>query len=65
MTKFICMQDLNEPNYEYLIKKREDVGIKHVNDPNEFINCSNTMNNFYENIDDYNSIRRRKILFLI
>ena len=23
--------DLNEPKYQFLIKKREDVGIKHVN----------------------------------
>ena len=35
--------DLSEPKYEYLIKKREDVGIKHVNNPNAFIECSNTM----------------------
>ena len=63
--KINCMQDLNEPNYEYLSKKREDVGIKHLNDPNEFINCSKTMNDVYEDIDDYNSITRRKILFLM
>ena len=24
-------KDLSEPKYEYLIKKRKDVGIKHVN----------------------------------
>ena len=28
---------------EYLIKKREDVGIKHLNNANSFIECSNTM----------------------
>ena len=28
---------------EYLIKKREDVGIKHLNNENSFIECSNTM----------------------
>ena len=57
-------RDLNEPKYEYLIKKREDVGIKHVNNPNAFIECSNTMDDVYENIDDYNSSRRRKILIV-
>ena len=50
--------------YEFLIKNREDAGIKHVNDPKEFIECSNTMNDIYGNIDDYNPNRRRKILII-
>ena len=45
-----------------MIKKGDDVGIKHVNNPNAFIECSNTMDDVYENIHDYNSSRRRKIL---
>ena len=57
-------RDLSEPKYEYLIKKREYVGIKHVNNPNAFIECSNTMDDLYENIDDYYSGRRRKILIV-
>ena len=35
-------RDLNEPKYKILIKKREDAGIKHLNDPNALIECSNT-----------------------
>ena len=46
----------------FLIKKREDTGIKHLNDPNAFIECSDTMNDIYENIDDYNPSRKIKIL---
>ena len=57
-------RDLNKPNYKYLVKKYEDVGIKHVNNPNAFLECSNTMDDVYENINDYNSSRRRKILFV-
>ena len=53
-------RDLNEPKYEYLIKKREDVGIKHLNNPNAFIEYSNIMDDVYENINDYNSISKRK-----
>ena len=30
-------KDLSEPKYEFLIKKREDVGTNHFNDPNAFI----------------------------
>ena len=56
---------MSEPKYEYLIKKHEDVGIKHVNNPNTFIECSNTMDDVYEDINDYNPIRKRKKLFLM
>ena len=34
-------EDLSEPKYEYLIKKRDDAGIKHLNNPNAFIECWN------------------------
>ena len=53
---------MSKLKYELLIKKREDVGIKHLNDPNVFTKCSNTMDDVYENIDDYNPSRKRKIL---
>ena len=57
---YMYASDLNEPKYEYLIKKREDVGTKHLNNPNAFIEYSNIMDDVYENINDYNSIRKRK-----
>ena len=47
-----------------MIKKREVAGIKHFNDPNAFIECSNTMNDVYENIDECNRIRKIKILIV-
>ena len=53
-------RDLSEPKYEYLIKKHVDGGIKHLNNPNAFIECSNTMDDVYKNINDYNQIRKRK-----
>ena len=57
-------KDLSEPNYETLIKKRENAGIKYLNHPNGFIECSNTMHDVYENINDYNSSRKRKTLIV-
>ena len=36
---YLHARDLNEPKYEYLIKIREDVGIKHLTNPNAFIEC--------------------------
>ena len=47
-----------------MIKTREDAGIKHFIDPNTFTECSNTMDDVYENIDDYNPSRKRKILIV-
>ena len=47
-----------------MIKKHGDVGIKHLNDSNAFIDCSNTMIDVYENIDEYNPTRKRKILIV-
>ena len=61
---YLYARDLNEPKYKILIKKREDAGIKHLNDPNAFIECSNTMDDVYENINDYNLSRKRKILIV-
>ena len=49
--------DLNKPKYKILIKKRKYTGIKHLNDPNAFIECSDSMDDVYENIHDYNSSR--------
>ena len=61
---YLYAKDLSKPNYEVWIKKREDAGIKHLEDSNAFIECSNTMKNIYENIDDYNPNRKRKILIV-
>ena len=61
---YLYARDLNEPKYKILIKEREYTGIKHLNDLNAFIECSNTMDHVYENIHDHNSNRKRKILII-
>ena len=64
LTKFTYTQNLGESKYEHLIKNRENAGIKNLNDSKAFIDCSNTMNDVYENIDLYNPNRKRKILIV-
>ena len=49
---YIYARYLNKPKHKILIKKRENAGKKHLNDPNAFIECSNTMDDVYENIND-------------
>ena len=48
----------------FFIKKPENAGIENLNDPNTFIECSNTVDNVYENIDDYIPSRKRTILIV-
>ena len=61
---YLYAKDLSETKYEFFIKKREDAGIKQLNDLNAFIECSSTMDDVYENIDDYNPSIKRKILIV-
>ena len=44
---YLYAKDLSEPKYEFLIKKREDVGTNHFANPNAFIECSNKMDDIY------------------
>ena len=57
-------KDFSEPKYQFLIKRREDVEIKHLNDPKAFIEHSNTMFDVYEDINKYNPAKKRKILIV-
>ena len=61
---YLYAKDLSESKYEHLIKNRENAGIKHLNDPKAFIDCSNTIDDVYKNIDDYNPNRKRKVLIV-
>ena len=61
---YLYAKDLSEYKYEFLIKTRENIAIKHLSDSNAFIDCSNTMDDVYENISDYNPSRKRKILIV-
>ena len=61
---YLYPKDLGKPKYKFLIKKREDVGTNHFNHPNAFTECSNTMDDVYENIDDYNPNRQKKFLIV-
>ena len=53
-----------EAKYQYLINKREGVGINHFNDPEVFIDYSNDMHDVYKNIDEYNLDKENKILIV-
>ena len=62
----ICLyaKDLEEPKYKFLTEKREQAGIKNLEDENAFIEYSNNMDDILNNIEDYNKKRRRKVLIV-
>ena len=61
---YLYSKDLSKAKYEFSIKKSEDAGIKYLNFPEAFIECSNSMNDVYEKIDDYNATRKEKFFLM-
>ena len=59
---YLYAKDPYEDKYQFLINKRESVGLKHFNDPKAFIEYSNDMHDVYKNIDHYNPDKENKIL---
>ena len=45
-------------------KKREGKELNHLNDPKAFIEYSNDMQDVYENIEEYNIGKKRKMLIV-
>ena len=61
---YLYAKDLSEPKYEYLIRNCENAGIKHLNHSKAFIEYSDTMDDVYENIKNYNPNKNREILIV-
>ena len=61
---YLYGKDLEEPRYQFLIEKREKVGLKNSTNQNAFIEHSNAMDDIYDNIEDYKKNRKRKVLII-
>ena len=61
---YLYPKDPYETKYQYLINKREKVGLDHVDDPKAFMEYSNDMQHVHKNIDDYNPRKKRKVLIV-
>ena len=61
---YLYAKDPYKAKYQYLINKREKVGLNHYDDLKAFIEYSNYMQDVYKNIDEYNTDKERKILIV-
>ena len=61
---YLYATDIHEPKYEYLINKRQQAGIKNLNDPHAFIEYSDDMNYVLDDINNYNKNRDKKVLIV-
>ena len=61
---YLYAKDPYETKYQYLINKREKVGLNHFDDPKAFMKYSNDMKDVCKNIEDYNPGKKRKVLII-
>ena len=61
---YLYAKDPYEAKYQYLINKREKVGLDHFDDPKTFIEYSNDMQDVHKNINDYNPRKKHKVLIV-
>ena len=59
---YLYTKDPYEAKYQYLVNKREGVGINHFNDPKTFVEYSNDMHDVCRSINYYNPDKENKIL---
>ena len=61
---YLCSKNLFESNYQLFINEREKVGIKTLKNPKVLIDYSQTIDYVYENLEDYNPTKKRRVLIV-
>ena len=61
---YLYAKDPYEAKYQYLINKREKVGLNHFDDAKAFMEYSKDMQDVYKNSEEYNPIKNRKVLIV-
>ena len=61
---YLYAKDPYQTKYQYLINKREKVGLHYFEDPKDFMEYSNHMEDVYKNIENHNPGKKRKILIV-
>ena len=61
---YLYVKDPFESNYQLLINGREKVGIQILKNPKAFTDYSQTIDNVYEKLEDFNPIKKRSVLIV-
>ena len=59
---YLYVKEPPKSKYQLLINGREKAGIKNLKNPKAFIDYSQTIDNVYENLEDYNPTKTRRML---
>ena len=59
---YLYAKDTYKTKYQYLVRKRVKVGLKHYRDPKNFIECQKDIQDLHKNIEEYNPEKKRKVL---
>ena len=59
---YLYEKDPYGAKYQYLINRRQKVGVDHFNNPKTFIDYLNDTQDIYKNIEDYNPNKKHKTL---
>ena len=61
---YLYAKDTDEKKYQFLINKREQAGLKNLNDSKAFIEYSNDTSDAIDDINNYNKNRHKKVLIV-
>ena len=61
---YLCIKDPFESKYQLLINGKERVGIEILKNPKTFIDYSQTIDDAYENLEDCNPTKKRRVLIV-
>ena len=61
---YLYIKDPFESKYQLLINGREKLGIDNLKNPKAFIDYSQTIDDVYENLEDYNPTKKRRVLIV-
>ena len=61
---YVYDKEPNEAKYQILINKQQNLGLKHFNDSESFIEYSNDMADVHINIGEYNPNKKPKMFIV-
>ena len=61
---YFYVKDPFESKYQLLINRREKVGTEELKNPKAFIDYLQTIDDVYENLEDYNLTKKRRVLIV-